>query len=705
MPERDKYSRIPRYFGLRIYIASTFLFFLLVFPIAGIMLFKYVPEFNERKLLTKSDNTPGEAPAIIPRSQTDTVTDSELRVRPFDQDALVISQEVQDSTGAVSKKELNVNAGETGSEIGGTMSMLARLLLVSFILGFAFNLPFRIYFKKIRQNKEPSPRLRHFVRKFLLKTPQINAGILLLAYGITIIYTFFLIFLQTDLQDLNRQFYVQFILITILASLLTLMLVFFWQKHRVHIRYLEYVFPDNELKKRVFRIKRGKIRSRLWISSAMTTFFPLLIVIFYLALSITWVKEVQEGGFTSEQEKILMGKYLTMDLGITNESLGNYFYVNVVNSLLMVLGIGSGVLVALIYIILMVKWTTEDILRPVSELLASMERAGRGDLESFSIVRTDDEIGELAEGFNQMSEQLSSYITSLSEANQANSRFVPRQFLDFLGKQSITEIQLGDQVQKEMTILFSDIRDFTAISELMTPKQNFDFINNYLGYMEPVIRENNGFIDKFMGDSIMALFPERAEDAINAAIEMRIKLLEFNEVMTQFGKPAINSGIGIHTGMLMLGVIGGEGRMDGTVISDAVNLTSRIEGLTKIYGSSIIITEDTLINISDPSHYHFRFLDIVKVKGKKEAVYVFEIIDGDPEQAKTMKLKTKEEYGRALQFYKKREFDTALRQLEGIHQTNPEDKVIRLYMERCNRYLAQGVPDQWDGVENIDHKF
>lgn len=705
MPERDKYSRIPRYFGLRIYIASTFLFFLLVFPIAGIMLFKYVPEFNERKLLTKSDNTPGEAPVIIPRSQTDTVTDSELRVRPFDQDALVISQEVQDSTGAVSKKELNVNAGETGSEIGGTMSMLARLLLVSFILGFAFNLPFRIYFKKIRQNKEPSPRLRHFVRKFLLKTPQINAGILLLAYGITIIYTFFLIFLQTDLQDLNRQFYVQFILITILASLLTLMLVFFWQKHRVHIRYLEYVFPDNELKKRVFRIKRGKIRSRLWISSAMTTFFPLLIVIFYLALSITWVKEVQEGGFTSEQEKILMGKYLTMDLGITNESLGNYFYVNVVNSLLMVLGIGSGVLVALIYIILMVKWTTEDILRPVSELLASMERAGRGDLESFSIVRTDDEIGELAEGFNQMSEQLSSYITSLSEANQANSRFVPRQFLDFLGKQSITEIQLGDQVQKEMTILFSDIRDFTAISELMTPKQNFDFINNYLGYMEPVIRENNGFIDKFMGDSIMALFPERAEDAINAAIEMRIKLLEFNEVMTQFGKPAINSGIGIHTGMLMLGVIGGEGRMDGTVISDAVNLTSRIEGLTKIYGSSIIITEDTLINISDPSHYHFRFLDIVKVKGKKEAVYVFEIIDGDPEQAKTMKLKTKEEYGRALQFYKKREFDTALRQLEGIHQTNPEDKVIRLYMERCNRYLAQGVPDQWDGVENIDHKF
>jgi two-component system sensor histidine kinase ChiS len=256
-----------------------------------------------------------------------------------------------------------------------------------------------------------------------------------------------------------------------------------------------------------------------------------------------------------------------------------------------------------------------------------------------------------------------------------------------------------------MTILFSDIRDFTSISEKMTPKENFDFINSYLGYMEPVIRMNNGFIDKFIGDSIMALFPENSEDAINSAIEMRIKLTEFNEIMEQFGKPAINSGIGIHTGMLMLGIIGGEGRMDGTVISDAVNLSSRIEGLTKIYGCSIVITEDTLININDPSHYHFRFLDVVKVKGKKEAVYIFEIIDGEPEPFKTLKIETKDDYNKAIQHYKKREFREALGILRMIEAKNPYDKVLGLYMDRCERFINTGVPEHWDGVESLDYKF
>jgi two-component system sensor histidine kinase ChiS len=238
----------------------------------------------------------------------------------------------------------------------------------------------------------------------------------------------------------------------------------------------------------------------------------------------------------------------------------------------------------------------------------------------------------------------------------------------------------------------------------MTPKENFDFINNYLGYMEPVIRNNNGFIDKFMGDSIMALFPESSEDALNASIEMRIKLQEYNEVMEQFGKPTIDAGIGIHTGLLMLGIIGGEGRMDGTVISDAVNLAARLEGLTKVYGGSILITEDTLIKLNDPSQYHFRFLDIVKVKGKKEAIYIFEIIDGETETTRNLKLKTKDDYNKALQAYKKKDFKEALGYLQTIHAIHPGDKAVKIYLERCKYYLEKGVPEFWDGVESFDFK-
>jgi two-component system sensor histidine kinase ChiS len=253
-----------------------------------------------------------------------------------------------------------------------------------------------------------------------------------------------------------------------------------------------------------------------------------------------------------------------------------------------------------------------------------------------------------------------------------------------------------------MTVLFTDIRDFTSISEQMSPKENFNFLNNYLGYMEPVIRNNNGFVDKFIGDSIMALFPENTEDAINAAIEMRIKLVEFNHIISQFGQSPIDSGIGIHTGSLMLGIVGGEGRMEGTVISDAVNLASRLEGLTKVYGSSIVITEETLVKISDPTNYNYRFLDVVKVKGKNEAVYIFEILDGDPEDIRELKTKSKETFTKALQLYKNKDFHKALTEFKNVVNINPYDQAALQYIGRCQKFIDLGFPDDWDGIERFN---
>ncbi|MBW6460365.1 MAG: adenylate/guanylate cyclase domain-containing protein, partial [Bacteroidales bacterium] len=585
-PTQNKYSKVPRYHGLRIYLVSTFLYFFLVFPVAGILLFKYVPDYRIKNRIES-----------IPKEDVSKTDKSFLKIEEREDDGSVIVKDF-----------------EANKQIGGTMALLIRLLIVSFVLGLGFNLPFKLYFRKKRKCRVIKPGLVNFCKKFLLKSPLINAGILAISYGITILYMLYIITIRPEVDELSHRFYLQFFFITLLSSILTLMLVYFWMKHRVHIWYIGHIFSQEELRKRIFKANAGKIRNRLWISSAMTTLIPLIIVVFYLVLSITTVKELELSEMTDDHWKILLGKYQSMDISISEQVIGDLFYVNTINSLLMVLGIGTGILVALIYIVLFVRWTTEDIVRPVNELLASMRLTGQGELDSFCTVRTNDEIGLLTEGYNEMSEKIKSYFLSMENINRANSRFVPKQFLDFLGKENITEIQLGDQVQKEMTILFSDIRDFTALSETMSPKENFNFINNYLGYMEPVIRNNNGFIDKFMGDSIMALFPDKSEDAINAAIEMKIKLMEYNEIMSQFGKPSIDAGIGIHTGLLMLGIIGGEGRMDGTVISDAVNLAARLEGLTKIYGSSIIITEDTLIKLSDPSQYHFRFLDIVKVK-------------------------------------------------------------------------------------------
>lgn len=702
---QNKYKKVPRFYGLRIYVVSTILYFFLVFPVAGILAVKqYFPDY----LNTKDTDKTGKPfmsvnDSLLINKVQDTITGL-IRENTASKDSSFIKIKIADP-GSPAITVTTGNNTQDESQTGHTFALLTRLLVVSFLIGLGFNLPFKKFFNKKRKGLQPSPKIDQFCRKFILKVPLINTGILVLPYGITILYMLYLILFDRSLNEMDLQFYIQLFLISVAATILTLMLVYFWMKHRVHLRYLDYFYSEEELRRRVFQLNQGRIRNRLWISSAMTTLFPLIIVVFYIILSMTSVSELKISEFSDEHQRILLGKYMGLDLGLDLIRLNKFFYVNAINTLLMVLGIGTGIFIALIYVVLFVRWTTEDIVGPVNELLASMKRTGRGELDSFSIVRTNDEIGALTEGYNEMSQKLRDYFEGMDKINRANARFVPRQFLDFLGKDSITDIHLGDQVQQEMTILFSDIRDFTSISETMTPKENFDFINKYLGYMEPVIRHNNGFIDKFMGDSIMALFPERSEDALNAAIEMRIKLLEYNEIIGQFGKPAIDAGIGIHTGLMMLGIIGGEGRMDSTVISDAVNLASRLEGLTKIYGGSIIITEDTLIKLNDPNQYHFRFLDVVKVKGKKEAVYIFEIMDGEPEQQKELKLKTKENYNKAIQAYKKRDFKSALDALQAIEAVNPADRAIKIYIDRCHHYMVKGVPEYWDGVESFDLKY
>jgi len=222
--------------------------------------------------------------------------------------------------------------------------------------------------------------------------------------------------------------------------------------------------------------------------------------------------------------------------------------------------------------------------------------------------------------------------------------------------------------------------------------------------MEPIISRNHGFIDKYIGDAIMALFPESPDDAINAAIEMRSKLFEFNEDLRLQGRAPIDSGIGINTGKLMLGIVGGKGRIEGTVISDHVNLASRLEGLTKKYGSSIIISQDTLIKLEQPQSYQFRFLDTVTVKGKRNSVNIFEILNGEIPEIKKLKMNTNSRFKLALQEYRNKNIQKSLDLLTEISLESPHDKVVSLYIDRCKSFLKNGIPEDWDGVENLSQK-
>ncbi len=360
----------------------------------------------------------------------------------------------------------------------------------------------------------------------------------------------------------------------------------------------------------------------------------------------------------------------------------------------------AALVIAIIVSLLISKWPVMPVLR----LNAAAQKLMEGKWEQDLPIERSDEIGNLARSFKSMAMQLKKVFEDLEKVNKAYERFVPKEFLKLLDKKSVLEINLGDQVEKEMTVLFLDVRGFTSISEKMTPQDNFEFINSYLGQMEPVIYEYNGVIDKYIGDAIMALFPTNADDAVAGSVAMLKTLHRYNLTLKSKGQDAIKIGIGLHTGRLMLGTIGGLTRMEGTVISDAVNLASRIEGMTKQYGASLLISEITYAHLTNPSQYLIRDIDKVQVKGKSKPITVYEVFNGDLPKIVKLKKKTLANFEQAIILYRRKEFSQALGYFDKVLQIYADDKATQNYVIRCKRYEEIGVPDDWAGVEVLQSK-
>lgn len=270
---------------------------------------------------------------------------------------------------------------------------------------------------------------------------------------------------------------------------------------------------------------------------------------------------------------------------------------------------------------------------------------------------------------------------NLSNLNASLERFVPHEFLAFLGKQSITDVQLGDQTLKDITVLFADIRSFTTLSEKMTPEQTFKFLNSYLNRIGPIIRARNGFIDKYIGDAIMALFPNSPKDALDAAIEMVHRIKEYNEERKSYGLDPISIGIGIHTGSSILGIIGETMRIESTVISDAVNLSSRIENLTKSFHTTILVSGEVYEKVADLPEYAFRFIGNVVVKGKSKACKVYEVLSVYPENVLPFFSSTEILFQKAIGLYNKKRHSEALKVFQEILAVNSHDRMTENFIE------------------------
>lgn len=292
----------------------------------------------------------------------------------------------------------------------------------------------------------------------------------------------------------------------------------------------------------------------------------------------------------------------------------------------------------------------------------------------------------------------------ISALSKAFRLFVPEQFLSYIAKEGLEKIKVGNADNSFITILFADIRSFTRLAESLTPEEVFTFLNDYFRRMHHEIKRFDGFIDKFVGDAIMALFDQReatdseeATCAVDCAVNMQISLQEFNMERRMEGLFPIAAGIGVHSGPVFIGTVGSETRMESTVIGDAVNLSARLESMTKYYGCKILVSETTM-NLVDKSRYCYRELDWIKVKGKSKPVTIYEVFDADPPHLREQKTGSVRYLKEGMECRKRKDWKGAMQAFRESLKLNPQDLAVQVHLDQIRSLMISPPDEDWDGA-------
>lgn len=303
-----------------------------------------------------------------------------------------------------------------------------------------------------------------------------------------------------------------------------------------------------------------------------------------------------------------------------------------------------------------------------------------------------------------LSTEIREHNRRLQSLTHSYSRFVPFEFLELLGRTSIEAVVPADQVRLDMTILFADLRGFTAISESIGAEQAFAMLNEYLQSMEPEISACHGFINQYLGDGFVALFPRSADNAVAAVIGMGRALADLNAKRNARDEAPLRIGVGINSGELMLGAIGGEKRLDGNVVGDAVNLASRVEGLTKLYGAMCVVTDATVAGLSEPGRYSLRELDRVVVIGRTTPVVIYELMDLDTAARLQAKGASAEDFQCGVASYRAGDFAAAVTAFNRCLENCADDHAALLYVQRCTELALNPPGSGWQGITVLDRK-
>lgn len=287
---------------------------------------------------------------------------------------------------------------------------------------------------------------------------------------------------------------------------------------------------------------------------------------------------------------------------------------------------------------------------------------------------------------------------------EAQRRFVPTQFLSSLGHADIAKVGLGEFVSREMSVLFADLREFTPLAERLGPDAVIALLNRYFSRVGEPIAEAGGFVDSYNGDEIMALFPLPAERAVEAAVQMRLALADFNRLASESGGPVLEMGIGINTGPLVLGTVGSHDRLKCGVVGDTVNTAKRVEQLTRHYRTPLLVGDHTFTRIQRQHQFSTRVVDCVAVKGKMDAITLYEVLDGESPARRRAKEATRDLLDAGRRLYGARDFAGAARAFDDARRLDPADRVLDVLGDRARHYAAHPPPAEWQGYEVLTEK-
>lgn len=261
---------------------------------------------------------------------------------------------------------------------------------------------------------------------------------------------------------------------------------------------------------------------------------------------------------------------------------------------------------------------------------------------------------------------------------RAYQKFVPRNFISHLEVDSILDIELGQSVTTNMAVLFCDIVSFSKMAEKMEPYGLFRFLNDYFKKIGPVINSNQGFVDKFIGDAILAIFPHGPDDAIKTAVEIQEIINDFNNERQEHGEMEVATGIGVHYGPLTLGVVGFGRRMQATVVSDAVNVASRLERLTRKYQNRIIISDAALRNAKEADRFAYRCLGEVELRKMDSLRKIYDLYHTDCPAIKEKKDLSKRPFEKAVNLCLDEQYEEANQHLREALRLYGDDRAARI---------------------------